>query len=72
MKPFTQTKITCETSAVLDGIEVTTTGGTGLRYHSTAGQFIQNWQTPKQPGACYRVTMTTQDLPSPVASFELK
>ena len=38
-------------------VEFTTTGGTSLRYDFTAGQFIQNWKTPKKPGACYQVTM---------------
>jgi hypothetical protein len=69
---FVQTRITCDTSATLDEIEVTTTGGTSLRYDATAGQFIQNWQTAKQAGACYRVTMTTQDGSSLVALFKLR
>ena len=48
------------------------TGGTSLRYDSTAGQFIQNWQTPKLPGVCYIVTMTTDDGSSLTANFKLK
>lgn len=72
VQSFVQTKIACDTSAVIDEIEVTTTGGTSLRYDATAGQFIQNWQTPKLPGTCYRVTMTTDDGSSLVAFFKLK
>jgi hypothetical protein len=69
---FVQTRIACDTSATIDEIEVTTTGGTSLRYDATGGQFIQNWQTPRQAGACYRVTMTTQDGSFLVAFFKLK
>jgi hypothetical protein len=69
---FVQAKIQCDGSAATDEIEVTTTGGTSLRYDPVAGQFVQNWQTPKQPGQCYRVTMTTQDGSSLVAYFKLK
>ena len=42
-------------------LEFTTTGGTSLRYDTTAGQFIQNWQTPKPAGKCYQVRMTAID-----------
>ena len=49
-----------------------TTGGTSLRYDGTAGQFIQNWQTPKTAGSCYIVTMTTDDGSSISANFKLK
>lgn len=45
---------------------------TTLRYDTTAGQFIQKWQTPRQAGACYRVTVMTQDGSSLVAFFKLK
>ena len=70
---FTQTKIACDGSSPTDEIEVTTTGGTSLRYDGGAGgQFIQNWQTPKQAGQCYRVTMTTQDGSTIRAFFKLK
>ena len=55
-----------------DDVELTTTGGTSLRYDTTGGQFIQNWQTPKTAGACYMVTMTTQDGSTISAHFKLK
>lgn len=56
-----------------DDIEQYSTGGTTLRYDSTGGQFIQNWQTPKgKAGACYQVTMTADDSSRLVANFRLK
>ena len=58
--------------APIDDIELTTTGGTSLRYDSVGGQFIQNWQTLKKPGVCYSVTMFTDDGSSIVAFFKLK
>ena len=53
---FTVKGVACPvTGIVTDDIEMTTTGSTTLRYDDVAGQFIQNWQTPKKPGACYQV-----------------
>jgi hypothetical protein len=72
IQSFVQTKIACDGTAPLDDIEITSTGGTSLRYDTTGGQFIQNWQTPRQPGSCYRVTMTTQDGSFLQAFFKLK
>jgi hypothetical protein len=72
IKSFIQSKVTCGDSVFTDDIEVTTTGGTVLRYDGTSGQFIQNWQTPKSPGQCYRVTMTALDGSPLVAYFMLK
>ena len=72
VKSFVQTKVNCDSAATLDEIEVASTGGTSLRYDATGGQFIQNWQTPKTAGACYRVTMTTQDGSALSALFKLK
>ena len=73
IKSFTQRQVSCTTAGTLvDDIEVTTTGGTSLRYDTTAGQFVQNWQTPKKPGTCHVVTMTTQDGSPLSASFMLK
>ena len=70
---FTVKGVACPSAtAATDDIELTTTGGTSLRYDSTGGQFVQNWQTPKKPGACYQVTMTTQDGSTLSALFKLK
>lgn len=70
---FKSVAISCSTSnAMTDEIEFTTTGGTSLRYDATAGQFIQNWQTPKTAGACYKVTMTAKDGSAVSALFKLK
>jgi hypothetical protein len=63
---------TCTTGLPEDTIEVTATGSTSLRYDATAGQFIYNWQTPKLPGRCYTVTLTTLDGSALSALFKLK
>jgi hypothetical protein len=69
---FVAAGVTCPNNAPTDDIEFTTTGGTVLRYDGTAGQFVQNWQTPKKPGTCYKTTMTAQDGSSIYAFFILK
>lgn len=71
VKSLTASKITC-TGAPVDDVELVTTGGTSLRYDATGGQFIQNWQTPKTVGTCYKVTMTAQDDSSISALFKTK
>jgi len=70
IKTFTQ-KVSC-TAGPGDAIETYSTGETTLRYDVTGGQFIFNWKTPKAPGACYRVTMTTLDGSFITADFTLK
>jgi len=59
-----------------DPIETLATGGTSLRYDTTGGQFIFNWQTPKgasQVGKCYSLTMTAADSSTTItAYFKLK
>jgi hypothetical protein len=73
VKSFTAKAVVCPgASATVDEIELVTTGGTSLRYDSTGGQFVQNWQTPKKPGTCAEVTMTTQDGSTLTAKFLLK
>jgi hypothetical protein len=63
----------CGASALASDVEFTTTGGTSLRYDGTAGQFIQNWQTPKMPGTCFAVQLTaTEESTTIVAYFKLK
>jgi hypothetical protein len=69
---FTYIPVACDSNAPVDVIETTVTGGTSLRYDTTAGQFVYNWKTPNTAGKCYRVTMTTVDGSSLVAYFKLK
>lgn len=70
--PLQATKVNCTTSAVEDVIELTATGSTALRYDTTEGQFIYNWKTPTSAGACYKVTISTNDGSSQTAYFKLK
>ena len=73
VKSFSTTPVACSAlAAAVDDIESTTTGGTSLRYDPLGGQFIQNWQTAGKVGACFKVTMTTQDLSTLAAFFKLK
>jgi hypothetical protein len=73
VKSFTTLAVACGSStSTEDEIEVVSTGGTSLRYDTVAGQFVQNWLTPKSAGACYKVTMTTQDGSKLEALFKLK
>lgn len=55
-----------------DAIELTTTGLTSLRYDTDAGQFVQNWRTPKVFVGCVEVSMKTLDGSTLNALFELK
>jgi hypothetical protein len=71
VKTFTQ-RMTCPTTGSTDAIEKYATGKTSLRYDTTAGQFLFNWQTPKAPGSCYEVTMSTRDGSEITAYFQLK
>lgn len=76
VRSFTWATVSCSdvgTSATEDAIEQVTSGKTVLRYDSASGQFVQNWQTPKnRAGSCYRITMTTVDGSSLVAYFRLR
>ena len=74
---FFQGEISCTLGGFDDAVDSTllTTGGTSLRYSGTSGsdgQFIQNWQTPKQPGKCYKVIMTAKDGSTISAFFKTK
>jgi hypothetical protein len=74
VKSFALASVSCLAfdGQVTDPVDFTTTGGTTLRYDTTAGQFIQNWQTPKKPNTCWVVTMTAQDGSTIVSDFQLK
>jgi hypothetical protein len=65
-------QIGCSADTFEDPIDMTATGGTSLRYDSIARQFIQNWQTPKGGGFCYKVTMIAKDGTSIAAFFKTK
>lgn len=73
IKGFSTKTISCTSGVSDDAIEnLATTGGTSLRYDTTAGQFVQNWKTPTQAGKCLEVRMTTEDDSSLTAWFKLK
>ena len=77
VKSISATQYTCTVGVPEDAIETlaSTTGGSALRYDTTAGQFIFNWKTPSGNsvvGKCYRVTMETLDGSKLIAFFKLK
>ncbi|MDP8905429.1 MAG: PxKF domain-containing protein [Chloroflexota bacterium] len=74
VKGFAARETSCGDFADLstDAIEITSTGSTSLRYDSTSGQFIQNWQTPKTTGKCYTATLVLQDGTTRSAFFKTK
>jgi hypothetical protein len=72
VKNFAVFPFPCDASSFDSAIELTTTGGTTLRYDGTAGQFIQNWQTPKTSGQCYMVRLTALDSSVIDAYFKTK
>jgi hypothetical protein len=72
VQSFTQRKVVCDGTAPTDEIELVTTGGTSLRYDTTAGQFIQNWKTPTGVGICYQAVVVTKDGSTISALFKLK
>jgi hypothetical protein len=62
--------VACDATAPNDAVEITTTGGTSLRYDSTGGQFIQNWKTPTAVG-CYSASVLAQDGSKITAYFKI-
>jgi hypothetical protein len=70
-QPLRATGVACG-GGTADDIELIATGGTTLRYDTSGGQFIYNWQTPRQIGACYLVTVSMIDGSSRSAYFKLK
>jgi hypothetical protein len=57
-------------SSSTDPIETAASGGSALRYDSTANQYVYNWQTPSAPG-CYELDVALNDDTTQVADFKL-
>lgn len=72
VKSLTYAQVMCDATAPEGEIETVSTGNTSLRYDLTGGQFIYNWKVSGTTGACYRVTMITQDGSKLQAFFKLK
>lgn len=72
VKSVTSTLVNCSSGAFVDDLAITATGGTVLRYDSTANQFIYNWQSPKKPGTCYTLSANLTDGRSITALFQLR
>jgi hypothetical protein len=66
------TRIACDTSAPADEIDTAASGAAGLRYDDGAGQFVFNWRSPRTPGACYQVSVATEDGSTLTAAFLLR
>ena len=64
--------MSCGAGTLEDPVDLTTTGGTSLRYDTIERQFIQNWQSPKGAGNCYQVAMTAKDGTTLLAFFKTK
>ena len=62
----------CQGSA--DGVpfDPGTSGSTGLRYDSTANQYIFNWQTSGNPGMCYSILLNLDDGTTKMTTLTLK
>jgi hypothetical protein len=74
IKSFQQQQLpSCGTDlANADPVDVTTTGGTTLRYDTTGMQWIQNWGTSKvNTTTCYRAIVTFADSSTLEAFFQL-
>ena len=69
-------RVSCQTGDVVtDEIEqvITSTNQLGLRYDSTAGQFIYNWKTPTVSSTtCYELKATLDDGGAITALFSLR
>ena len=72
VSPLYATKSPRNSTNPTNEIEATATGGTTLRYDTTGGQFIHNWQTPKEPGACFKVSVKTVDGGALTPYFKLR
>jgi hypothetical protein len=67
---FAVTHVSCTTRApVSDEVEMTTSGGTQLRYDHTAQQFVLNWKLPSTKNLCYRVQASVLGVAQPITAY---
>ena len=65
--------IPCPDQRTSDAIEQTaTSASSSLRWDASSQQFIYNWRTPKAPGTCLQLQVTTTDNITHTADFLLK
>ena len=62
--------VSCIASASDSSVTDTTTASTGLRWDSTAQQFVYNYKTPSSPGTCAAVSISYQSTVLAVATFK--
>jgi hypothetical protein len=73
VQSITSKSVPCDNISSTSGtvLDASSSGGSGLRYDSTANQYIYNWATPSQPG-CYVLTLTLDSGQAFPAYFKLK
>jgi probable HAF family extracellular repeat protein len=64
--------IACDSNAVVDGIEQTTTGKGGLSYDAVSDRYTYNWTTSTTPSGCQQFVMKLKDGSVQRANFIFK
>jgi Thrombospondin type 3 repeat len=64
--------IACNSSAVVDGIEQTTTGKGGLSYDAVSDRYTYNWTTSSTASGCQQFVMKLKDGSVQRANFIFK